>query len=419
MPTPIDDVIACLCTEQLVSQFAGVDLFSRDAVTVTAPSTWDRFPTIHDLLNGIGALPLYDGTPADLVGESLAATVTQYAADDTPSIVDTFTAGIDADDRVYLESGLAAFSVKALYGDILGFETTYTDSVVIGTRRRVTAPNNFTRGQFLCGSDPGSGLISYRVKYGATNQEFDFFPPLGRYPGVLEWVREQSESDRLGNANLVNLSYIDRQAGPHVTTRWFLNASGKVCNSYPSFVDPLVWLSTEFRDWLGFRGDETPVADGTGHYTLTATDSPKGVLWLDRPIEYFEPEIQAAKNTQPLSDGRFEQAHISTIHGWRLRFAITGLAATVDRLMDAEENFFDLLWRSEYFTVFLNVNEKRMAVREKVGYSIEVSGQDDKRMGAHRLVLDPAIASAAFGLEDPEVRLRYFLELLGWNYVTA
>jgi hypothetical protein len=149
---------------------------------------------------------------------------------------------------------------------------------------------------------------------------------------------------------------------------------------------------------------------------LTATHAPQGLLWLDRPIEYFEPEIKAARNVQELSDARFEQAHISTVHGWRLRFAVSGLAATVDRLMDAEENFFDLLWRSEFFTVFLNTLEKRIAVREKVGYSIEVCGQDDKRMGCHRLVLDPGVNGMPFNLEDPEIRARYFLELLGWNY---
>lgn len=419
MPTLLTDIIAALCTEQLVSQFAGVDLFQRGTNTVTGPSTWDRFPTIHDLLNGIGSLPYLDGTPADLAAEDLGSTITEAAANADPTITEAFTAGIDADDRVYIESIVEGFSIKATYGDILGFESTYTASVVVGDRHRVTAPNDYTRGQFLCGNDPGSGLIQYTVKYGAAEQLFTVFPPPGRHAGVLEWVRTQDQSDLLSNAVGTNLSYLDRNAGPHVNTRWFLNDSGKVCNSAPSYVDFVEWLSTDFRDWLGFRGDETPVADGTGHFTLTATDYPQGLIWLDRPIEYFEPAIQAARNVQALSDARFEQAHISTVHGWRLRFAITGLAATVDRLMDAEENFFEYLWRSEYFTVYLNTLEKRMAVREKAGYSIEVTGQDDKRMGAHRLVLDPGIAAAAFDLEDPEIRMRYFLELLGWNYKAA
>lgn len=420
MPTRLDDVTAALCTEQLVSQFAGVDLFSRGAETVTAPDSWDRFPTIHDLLNGLCSPGEIAGTGGTIAGESLGEVVTQYAADDTPTIVATFTAGIDSEDRIYIESETAAFSVKAICGDVLGFTDQWTDSEVIGTRRRVTAPNDWIRGSFLCGNDPGSGLIEYRIRYGAGNQEFTFFPPLGTMPGVLEWVRPNDLTDSLANANASNLTALDRNAGPHVTTRWFLNSEGKVVCSRPYFVDDLEWLSTEFRDWLGFTGDETAVnQNATGHWLLTATHAPQGLLWLDRPIEGFEPEISATRQGQKLSDSRFEQSHITTTHGWRLRFAVTGLASNVDRLLDAQENFFGYLWRSEFFTVYLNVDEKRIAVREKTGYSPEVTGQDDRRMGCHRLVLDLGINGMGFALEDPEVRSRYFLELLGWNLIGA
>lgn len=407
-------------SQQLVSHFAGQVLFNRGTTEITAPSSWDRFPCLLDLLNGQGSNPNILTIP----GESLAESIKYYGETATPAIVDTWHAGITSEDKVYITAAATPFRIRHKWGpDVLGIGADWVDShdfpsfLFEGTWS-IIAPNDWIRGEFLSGSDPGNGLIGYEIDDN-NGAAFNIYPPLGRMPGVLEWVREQAEADALSNAATANVSYLDQQTGPFPGVRWFLSDAGKVTVIRPYFVYSIEWTNTEFRDWLGFSGNEAETPDGTGCFAMEADNYAQGLLWLDRPIEYFEPEIRSTRIASELSDGRFEQAHISTVKGWRLRFAITGLASSVDRLMNAQEDFFAYLWRSEFFTVFLNTQERRLARRGRDGYSREITGEDDYRMGIHRLVLDPGISSASFNLEDPSVRSRYFLELIGWNWVSA
>lgn len=374
-----------------LTELAGEDLYSDDSGTVTAPSGFDAFKNIRDLCHNHAALSGKD--LSSLCNAALAA----------EPLAGTITVSIDSSDKVSFSYDGGSFSVKASSAsNPWGLTTSYTVATVTGGVGVAAAPNNWTRGTFT----GGNGQIVIKVGTHIMTVSLDS----GTHQGVIESIRDSSVDDGLTGAVTTNLSTVDTAA------RFLLNDSGYVEIWRDNARGDLVWISSQLQDLLGFTGDETATDTGTD-LVLVASEHPRMMLWIDRPIEYVEPLARGTRRQSKASDGRREIAHLLTERGWTIRFSTLGLASNGDQTADALDSFFLYLWEAEYVTVYQNIYEPRLAAPSRSGYSVELCGEDDYRVGALQLVLDESYTDAAFTPEEPSYRYKYYFEFFGWEWV--
>jgi hypothetical protein len=391
--------IGMLSLQFNLTELASQPLWSDGAGTVNAPAGFDRFEDIHDFLHG----------NCSATGRDLAALLnTALAVGELPG---AFTAFIDTNDHVAVSYSEGAFSLRAESGDNpYGFsQVDYASSIYNGAHT-VRAPNPWRRGVFgYTGGDFGT----LEITIGATT--VSAFDDVGNHQGVIQRLRAATLSDTLAGATTTNLTAIANGEGGG--DRFLLNDSGRVefWRSGSGRGD-LVWESDALRDFLGFTGHEAATVVGAS-LRLVATFPPLATLWINRPIEYVEPRVRGVKRQAEASDGRTESAHLLTRKGFDIRFAVTGIADNEDRTAEALDGFFGLFFRAEHFTVYQNVNEPRRAVSNRGAYDLETTPEDNYRVGRLRLTPDAGISEFGFDLEDPQIRLRYFFDLRGWNWI--
>src|SRR3990167_6684278 len=438
MPAHDYTQIGMLCTQQFMSTFAGAQLWKRviggvDRV-VTAPATWGNFTDIHHLLHGMGAVPAVGSNQAF----DLAALIEFYS--DLAGIEDYgWEVSLTTQDLIRIDNSVdIPFKVKKYgYQPWFGFGASYTDSFTAGAETYVIAPNDYKRGVIpVTSTDDDGGKVGLTIEVSTVGGPvtFDVILPSRYYQGALEVVRLMAQGDALAENSQDNLTYLDNDDAIAAGSTWVLGDSGdeagKVVVTYSINLPSgnIQWLSTTFRDWLGFDGTEAPIevlppggigAGDPTNYKLVASHPPQGILWLDRAIEYLEPHLEAVRFWEVCADGREKSAHVLTREGWNLRVSIAGLSSTVDRLMFAHEDFFKYFWRSEFFTVYNNVNERRVGARVKSKYSLAVTGEDDYRVGTIRLTPDASFRKLQFDPDKPGFRHQYFLDIPAWKYVAA
>lgn len=376
-----------------LAELAGADLWSDSLGTVAAPSTFDKFADIFDLLHG----------NCSVTGRDLAALLnTALTVNELPG---TFTAFIRPNDLIAVSYSEGAFSFRATSAtNPYGFDTDSVESSEYEGAQTVTAARYFSFGNF-----DGGDVGTFEITIGAdTATAFD---DAGKHQGVIQRVRPAGLTDRLAGA-ATNLTALAGGAD-----RFLLNDAGKVeFWRSGSARGALTWESDLLRDFLGFTGYEA-ASTVDGYLRLVATHAPKATLFLNRPIEFIEPRVRGLRRASEASDGHVESAHLLTRRGWDLRFAVTGIADTEDKTAEALDGFFMLLWKAEHFSVYQNAQEPRVAVSNRELFGIDKTPEDNYRVGRLRLVLDQNVNEIAFDLEDVQIRLRYFFELRGWDWI--
>ena len=269
MPNPIFAPRGAIAAEFDARQWAGSVLYTRNsgAITVAAPAGWGVFGDVLDLLTGrgSGAPPAVDTT--NLANRAAAATSTTVAASITP------------DDRISLRfTGGTSVVLAAGAGNALwGFDPAGQVSVADGLGNQLlTAPSTWTRGnQVLAGIQLTRGGSSGSApKSGITVHS------------LLDSLRDWGSADADDLNPTGNLSALDFTAsGGSAEVRWGVNADGHVfCSrATPSYSD-VSWVSTSFRDALGFTGIETEVVVSARGVT-TATYPCPGLLTPSRPFD--------------------------------------------------------------------------------------------------------------------------------------
>ena len=288
--------------------WSGVEVIDRAGSAVTMPT-----------YSGVGD-GLYPDAMALLNGWAAAQTQTlnKLANNGWTGGASNITAGIDEDDRVYVES--SAVDLTLGVSALLGFSGS-EPSTGAGPYR-VTASYDFTRGTVYLGATglkitPVGGGAAYSVPgYPCIYQDIRTFV-IGRDGGP----DANYDDDSLENQ--------DNDGAGIDTIRWGLDADGHVYTTYPG-VWTLTWSSTTFRDRLGFSGSEvTTVLSGTT-VTLTADYPCPGVLVPTRPLEDIRPaELRASKGSSDTS-GRVARMSTMDAHQWELAFYVDGPADTTD-----------------------------------------------------------------------------------------
>jgi len=394
-----------LGVQQLIEHFAGATLFTVAGTDVDAPAVWPDFASVRMLLNGRGG---YGANNASL-GTDMH---TQFQAIGMPG---TWSVAIDASDKVVFRNTLEAFKIECgtipLYG--LVPSTQYHASLAAGVWQ-VTAPNDWRRGNF---DAPDAFLAATGT--GATPWACDFYPSTeGHYESVPAAIGTQlgiagydAEARPTDNVSQLLVSALgDTEAG-----RFLLLDTGHV-----RWVSKAIWaepaLDTDFLTWLGFEGSETWAAStaiigAPDMIEATATNGPTGLLCLGRPLDAMEPQIHHEGSAVVLSDGRIERGHTYTIAGWDLQFTLQGVAATDPTMMRAVREFFAMLWKSEFFTVWQDHLEPRQACAavgaSAADYSYAATPEWDMLVGFMRLVPMPGYRGQALALQNPRARKLY------------
>jgi len=249
-----------------LAEFAGVTLFSRDAVNVAAPALASlhdggHYPDAVAVLNGWTAYrPFYSSLDAQWSG------------------VGTMTAGINTDGLLYIQTsgpGVSAFTITPGASDPWGWGGVVT-AVLDGGAYVATATRPWTRGTFEA----------------VTSAQFTISAPLGvsetvpLYESVVHslptWLCGPTAADADEVVQCLEKWDNDVHDSSSKRIRWGLDAEGRTFCSRPSGLGSayaITWSSAAFRRLLGFTGSESEVTS-SGVITLTSTFPAAGVLIL-------------------------------------------------------------------------------------------------------------------------------------------
>jgi hypothetical protein len=287
VPNPLLSTRGALAAEFDARQWAGSVLYTRNsgAITVTAPAGWGVFGDILDLLTGrgSGAPPAVDTT--NLANRVAATTSTTVVASITPDdcISLRFTGGTSV--------VLAAGAGNALWG----FDPAGQVSVGGGGGTQVlTAPSTWARGNQV--------LTAIQLTRGGSSGSAP--KPGITVHSLLDSLRDWGSADADDLNPTGNLSALDFTAsGGSAEVRWGVTADGHVfCSRVVSGYSDVSWVSTSFRDALGFTGLETAVVVGS-HGVTTATYPCPGLLTPSRPFDTIDRGMQARFGASLASNG--------------------------------------------------------------------------------------------------------------------
>jgi hypothetical protein len=263
-----------------------------------------------------------------------------------------FTAGIDTDDRVWLEAALG-FSVA---GVDYGF-TANTAAVPVGARFRATAPSEWTRGNIeglsaLLVITPAGGGAAYSVPHAARVQSV----PVALRASTL------ADADAVPDAETLQAADNAVSGGATLGIRWGVDAAGHVWRSWDTAAAPgalaPVWTSASSRQRLGFSGAEVAVVVGT-RATVTADYPCPGVLAPSRPLaEPLVPWVDVQAATTRTLAGRVYRVERAQTVGWTVQVWLDGLLDDGDDLWDHYRRRW-VPYQAEHVTVYLEAGDTR------------------------------------------------------------
>jgi hypothetical protein len=260
-------------------------LYTRNsgAISVSGPTGWGIFGDILDLLTGRGSAPPAAADTVNLANRAEAATGTPV------------TATVNGDDRVSLfftgatTVTLDPAATNALWGYDPAGQTSTGDGF---GNQLLIAPATWARGnQTLAGLTLTRGASSGDApKSGITVHS------------LLDSLRTWGISDADDLNPTGNLSALDFAAGS-AEVRWGVTADGHVfCSRATAGLSDVAWVSTTFRDALGFTGLEAGVIAGN-YTTTTATYPCPGLLTPSRPFDTIDRGTQARFGASLASNG--------------------------------------------------------------------------------------------------------------------
>lgn len=289
-----------------------------------------------------------------------------------------WSAGIDADDRVFLEAA-AAFEVQA--ASSWGFVAAVTAAVAVGGGRwRATAQADWLRGNV-------HQRLGVRV---AAPAPWDFVPDLARVQSIPVALRSSALTDADAVPQALTIQGADVAADPaHSPHRWGIDATGRVWRSTQGL--GFLGIVADFAARLGFaRGWTTTVV---GALTVqTALDPCPGVLCPSRPPP--EPMIRGTDlrvaATRALS-GLVRRVERGQAQTWVVQLLLDGLQDDWDDLWDHYLRRW-VPYQSRRVVVYQDLGEtrRRGALEDAQAYDLVRTVQGGGRWGRVVCVLDEA-----------------------------
>ena len=351
-----------LLTEFDASQWSGVNLFTHGGTAVAMP-TFSQGSGFYD-----DALIFLNGR-ASTSSLSLAQQI-----NDASTFGSGWAFSLENDDKITI-IGNVDFTIAPTSAsqDFLGYGGT-VNATVVGSKYHATAPNNWTRGninngQYTINEVGGAGTFTFN-KVQAGGQD------------VLSMIRLANDADNVANT----LQKIHSTALSDGDLRWLITDDGYVQLKYKTSLGSFSWVSTSFRDRLGFTGGETvntslvvPTFD-----TITATYPLKGALFPSRPIENHHLMIESIVDYQRIIGGGYTSNSRGAYTSSILRFHLDASQDQKDLYRHFIDDFIPYVATGEKLTFYQEWGDSRRSasiVSQAGSYSSLYTIEDDGYKG--------------------------------------
>lgn len=311
-----DDVRFCLAAQLNLRTLGGVAVFTRDEEgdPVELPTWGDgegKFPDVLAFLHSFGADPALF---ADIAAHGL-------------------TLSLDAADRVVITNAGEADATLTASSDNAWWGLPTTATVIDAEGGTLTGSSEWRRG-LVTG---GAGVVPPRLTFTIAGEI-----GVRRYPsepGICQdarvSLRQRGELDDADDTGAVNLEDLDNDVNDNTdrSFRWFATDDGHVGWCGTAVIGGITWLSTAFRDLLGFDGTEPVVrfapAGGGGFEAgvcfgqIAARPCPL-LLVPRRPLIRQVHGADAVGGELRLASGAWTGVHVGTYPRQSLTFWIEG-----------------------------------------------------------------------------------------------
>jgi hypothetical protein len=335
--------------------WSGVNVFNRSSNNVTLPTFAIGEGIYEDaisFLNGRGS-------------ESGIAMSDLLQATSTPAFGANWSVSINSSDKVVISCD-DSFKVRLKSGDdILGVGS----STFGAASTSFTSPNDWTRGSGLKDSQ-----YEFQNAAGSSSFSFDIQGKLNAQDLVVA-IRERGVTNDIDDVNSTNcLEKLDLNANTASTyIKWYINDNGHVECMYSNAVSDITWVSTTFRDRLGFSGSESP--SGTLFKTLSATYPLPGSLFPSRPYQRHHLQTDTLTQARRKIGGGYTSNFIGSYIQSILDFDLDALLDEKDLYRHFTNNFVEYIPSGERINFYQGWGDSRRALITS-GVTISQSAYD-------------------------------------------
>lgn len=349
--------------------WSNTNVFDRGSNNITLPTfnTGEGiFEDVISFLNGRGSDSGFSAT--DLLNAGA-----QFASG-------SWAVTLDSNDKVKFSCSAASFKIRLSSGtDVLGVNS----STFASASPVFTCPLDWQRGNNVSGG-------TYEIVDSSDANAFNFTLQSSlKAQDVIVAIRERGTTNDADDVNVTDcIEELDTTANSNQFIKWYLNDSGHVECMYFNTVNDITWVSTTFRDRLGFSGNESPT--GTTIKTLTADYPCPGTLFPSRPYQDHHLITQNVSEARRKIGGGYVSNFIGSYIQSSLLFDLDALLDSVDLYRHFTNNFIQYVPPGERINFYQNVGDSRRALitsgitADQDAYSLLYTSEDNGNTGRIR-----------------------------------
>lgn len=218
-----------------------------------------------------------------------------------------------------------------------------------------TCPNDWTRGSNI-------KTASYEVVDSSDANSFTFNISSGlNSQDVVVAIRERGTTNDIDDVNSANcLEVLDITANSNDYIKWYVNDQGHVECMYYNTVADITWVSTTFRDRLGFSGSESP--SGTTIKTITADHPLPGSLFPSRPYQRHHLQTDTITQARRKIGGGYTSNFVGSYIQSILDFDLDALLDEKDLYRHFTNNFVGYIPSGERINFYQGWGDSRRAL---------------------------------------------------------
>jgi len=320
--------------------WSNVNVFDRGSNNITLPTFGTGEGIFDDAISFLNGR----GSESGIAMSDLLQATAVFGTNWSVSINSSDKVVISCDDqfKIRLKSG----------ADVLGVGSSSFSSAATS----FTCPNDWTRGseiktagyEFVDSSDANS--FTFTLQGGLNAQD------------LIIAIRERGTVNDVDDVNATNcLEKLDLDANTATDyIKWYINDNGHVECMYYNSISDVSWVSSTFRDRLGFSGNESP--SGTIIKTLTADYPLPGALYPSRPYQDHHLQTQNVSQARRKIGGGYASNFIGSYVQSILLFDLDALLDEVDLYRHFTNNFIEYIGNGERITFYQNVGDSRRSL---------------------------------------------------------
>jgi hypothetical protein len=218
-----------------------------------------------------------------------------------------------------------------------------------------TCPNDWTRGSNI-------KTAGYEISDSSDANSFTFNISSGlNSQDIVVAIRERGTTNDIDDVNSTNcLEALDITANSNDFIKWYINDQGHVECMYYNTIADITWVSTTFRDRLGFSGSET--TSGTVIKTITADHPLPGSLFPSRPYQRHHLQTDTITQARRKIGGGYTSNFVGSYIQSILDFDVDALLDEKDLYRHFTNNFVGYIPSGERINFYQGWGDSRRAL---------------------------------------------------------